>query len=562
MAIDFAKLKISVLLTLALFATAGCCDYDGPVTADKDMSLLMSLKNVLPTSEAGTKMSTDITQSGGAFRGIEKLYVVPFHTDAEPVEPADTRLGSQNVVLGSVGISRIGLVANNNSHLFGSAFVPNGMDRVLVYGKAPDNGTSADKDSKHIYGSLLPENIADPSSSDEISFHLEPILDTEDGDELSEAEAKADNLLELLNVVMTLLGNSGNAHIVSIFDAVKRENQILACSYATFDQIRTEIQNSLLRTPYESVALLEEIGRIITAITTFSDALTAAGTSFPCDYGIPEGALGFWWNGTAFVRLINDVNIALVDPASYCYPPGLWYFANSPIKTSNTDSPVKQYIQDNSGWNDILAYYSDGRTVNSFTESVAIEDPLEYGVGMMELTLDTPSADIVSMMKGCPLTGIIIGDQKDVDFRFDPAPGRSRFIYDDRIPNTLRIGMTGFPVQTLVLQTVDNAPVHFALEFKNTSGVTRRCQQGDILPQCKFYLAGVLDPVSDGTQPSGETLSSAFCKDHKTCVSVKIESLKNAYNTVPDLRDPQLEIGIVTEMKWSQVTPQTIVLHF
>ena len=557
-----AKVKISVLLALAVLVAGGCSVIDEPVQAEQthSLSLLMSFKNVLPTSEASTKMSTDVTQYTGNFRGIEHMYAIPFHTETAPVEPEDLRLGTQNVVLGSLGISRTGLVANNNSHLFGSAFVPNGMDRVLVYGKAPDSGSG--KESKHIYGSLLPENLSDPSSSDEISFHLEPILETGDVDELSEAEATADNLLDLLNVIMTLMGNSGNAHIVSIYDAVKRENQILSCSYATFNQIRTEIQNALLRTPYESTELLEEIGRVITAITTFSDALTSAGITFPCAYGIPEGAMGFWWNGTAFVRLINDVNIALVDPASYCYPPSLWYYANSPIKTSNTSAPMKEYVQDYSGWSDILAFYTDGRIVDSFTEAVAVEDPLEYGVGMMELTLGTPAADIVSMLNGCSLTGIIIGDQKDVDFKFDPAPGRSRFIYDDNIPSNLKIGTTGTSVQTLVLQTTDNAPVHFALEFKNSSNVTRRCQQGDILPQCKFYLAGVLDPVTDGTQPAGETLSSVFCKDHKTRVSVRIESLKNAYNTVPDLRSPQLEIGIVTEMKWTQVTPQTIVLNF
>ncbi len=115
------------------------------------------------------------------------------------------------------------------------------------------------------------------------------------------------------------------------------------------------------------------------------------------------------------------------------------------------------------------------------------------------------------------------------------------------------IGKTGQTVPTLVLQSVKDMPVHFALEFKNTTGVTRHCQQGDILPQCKFYLVGKLDA------PAGQ---SVFTKDYKTSVSVKIEGLRNAYNTVPDLHDPQLEIGIVTEMKWNQITPQSIRLDF
>ena len=115
------------------------------------------------------------------------------------------------------------------------------------------------------------------------------------------------------------------------------------------------------------------------------------------------------------------------------------------------------------------------------------------------------------------------------------------------------VGQTGRSVPTLVLETAVDKPVHFALEFKNTTGYTRYCQQGDILPRCKFYLAGTLDPPIGG---------SVFSQDHKTTVSIRIESLRNAYNTVPDLHDPQLEIGIETEMKWTQITPQSIILDF
>ena len=41
-----------------------------------------------------------------------------------------------------------------------------------------------------------------------------------------------------------------------------------------------------------------------------------------------------------------------------------------------------------------------------------------------------------------------------------------------------------------------------------------------------------------------------------------MNDLANAYNTVPDLRDPQLELGVVAEMDWIQVTPGGIKLPF
>lgn len=534
---------------------------DGP--EDAGVSLVMSLKNVLPGQNVSTKMSSEVTQADGTFRGIDHLYVVPFNTESEHVEPQDPRLGGRNVGLSSAGISKTGLVANNNSHLFGSAIVPNGMNTVLVYGKAPDMGADASKEDKHTYGVLNPEGLDDPSSSDDIFFRLEPVLASGGTDELTQMTEIADGLLDKLNVVMSLLGNSAFDSIKGIYDSANHINQILSCSYSTFDQIRIEIQTALVRIPYESTALLDEIRLISKALSVFSESLSAAGTSFPMSYGIPEGTLGFWWNGKEFIRLIGGVNIRLVDPSTYCYPPSLWYYANSPVQTSNDEKIRTQYKETNYNWEDILIHYTDGGTVNSFTQSVAVSQPLQYGVGLLELSLSTPGEEAASLINGCPLTGIIIGDQRDVDFRFMPSSGSGRYIYDIVSGGGLRIGTTGDSVQTLVLQTVDNAPVHFALEFRNNTGYTRHCQQGDILPWCRFYLAGVLDPASeDVSQPSGETLKSIFSSDRKTKVSVKVDGLRSAYTTVPDLHSPQLEIGLVTEMKWTQLTPQSLVLDF
>jgi len=547
-----ASFKLCNLLIPLVWAVAGCTLMSIDDAGEHSISMAMSLKNVEPGQEAVTKMTSDITQSGGVFRGIEQLYIIPFDTENVQVESQDSRLGSQNVALANTGISKTGLVPNNNSHYFGSALVPSGMNRVLVYGKSPDEGEGASRVSKHRYGVLNPQGLSNPSVSDDIAFHLEPILADGEPDELTEVESKADDMLDQLNIIMALMRGSQYASVVSIFDAVKRENQIQACSYSVFNQIRSEIQSALWRIPFESEALLQEIRMIQNAIATFSESLANLGTSFPSSYGIPEGAIGFWWNGKAFIRLINSVNIALVNPASYCYPPSLWYYANSSIKTSISEDVRSAYTQNSGNWGTILERYQDGDVVNGFTQAVAIVDQLQYGVALMEFSLKEPGTEAASLIDNCPLTGIIIGDQKDVDFRFLPSPGESRFIYDNSISG-LNIGSTGQTTQTLVLQTEVERDIHYALEFRNTTGNTRHCQQGDILPWCKFYLVGVLEAPASGR---------VFTQDQKTIVKVKVDGLKSAYNTVPDLRSPQLEIGVVTEMKWSQITPQSLVLDF
>ena len=73
----------------------------------------------------------------------------------------------------------------------------------------------------------------------------------------------------------------------------------------------------------------------------------------------------------------------------------------------------------------------------------------------------------------------------------------------------------------LALQTPADQTVHFALEFYNDSGFLIQCQQGAILPNCKFYLVGELNPESEhATAP--ENINSVFSQDHKTTVTVRV----------------------------------------
>lgn len=565
MFVRLSVIRIAVVFTVAIWLTTGCVIdyYKYSVSVDEpEISLAMSVKDVGDAGAPQTKMSTTITQSEGAFRGIDQIYIVPFKTDGSAVVAGDLRLGSSNVVLLDPRIGSNDLVPVNNSHLFEAALMPKTMNRVLAYGRAANEGDISTKYGKHFNGSLSPEGLDNPSGANDIFFNLVPVLGNDASGELSEVTTKADNVLEALNNIVEMILQSSNDQILGILDLFKREKQILACSYPVFDKIRSEIQTALLNVSGNDPAILADKIRINTAINTFSSVLSEAGNNFPVSYGIPEGALGFWWNGSEFLRLINGVNIALVDPAKYCYPPSLWYYANSSIRASDDASVKNQYVSTNQ-WSDILNLYSDGETVISTTRSVAIEDVFQYGVGMLEINFKEPGTEAILAANGCPLTGIIIGDQKDVDFNFLPATSRdnpSRYIYDN-IVGDLKIGDTGVSVQTLTLQTVDNYPVHFALEFQNTTGKTIICEQGEILPWCRFYLAGKLDPNSGATQPQNETLVNVFCKDRKTTVSVKIESVRNAYNTVPDLHDPQLEIGIVAEMKWVQITPESLKIN-
>jgi hypothetical protein len=102
--------------------------------------------------------------------------------------------------------------------------------------------------------------------------------------------------------------------------------------------------------------------------------------------------------------------------------------------------------------------------------------------------------------------------------------------------------------------------IHFALELTNNTGVDFEGATGTILDGSKFYLLGTLDPKLASSKPD-DMGNYVFYKAHRTPVTMIIDSLKDAYNSVPDLRDPQLQIGVVATIDWKMPTPPNIPLY-
>ena len=563
----FASARMFLLFMLLAWITGSCAlvDEDLSDVGDHTQTLAMSVKNIESGQVMPTKMSADVTQvNAGSFRGIEEIIVIPFSTEwskdkAKPVEAQTPYFVSRNVAITNPYIRSNQLIEYNHARLFDNATLPNGMNRVLTYGKASESSDGT-KDSKHIYGVLTPIGMDLLETAGDIRFKLEPILTENEPNEINQT---VDEILTKLTFLISTLQKSTDETVRGIYNQLKlaSEDKILACSTPVLNNIRDDLA-ALYSVPHAPDD--PEFNAIYDAYTSFAQAIV---DYFPNSYGIPDGAIGFWWNGDKFERLINGVNIALIDSENYCYPPSLWYYGNSTILTTEDDAR-SWYVSAND-WDTIRNKYKEtipeednGEIVRPSTKSVAIYDPLQYGVGMLELSIKAldpvEDAIIINRAGGCPLTGIIIGGQREVDFAFRPLTSDAHYTYDNKVltanNKNLEIGVNKGSVQTLVLQTPDDSPVHFALEFKNTTGKSIPCQQGNILPNCMFYLAGELVPSDEITGYSDE-MKSVFKQDRKTYVSVKIKSLNKAYNTVPDLRDPQLEIGISAEMKWTQIQP-------
>ena len=306
--------------------------------------------------------------------------------------------------------------------------------------------------------------------------------------------------------------------------------------------------------------------------------------NFPDSYGVPAGCVAIQWNGTQFVQQTPATGSALAPIDSYCYPPSLWYTTNSTIKTSDDSSVTEEYKSANVSWTDIFNQYTFSSAVVQGSESAAIKDPLQYGVAMLEvnlnkaespghtqLLLDSKGNTVDVRNSNYPLTGIIIGEQKNQAFDFTPLlEGLSSYVYDNEVTDSgtpkayiagASASLTFKPIHTLVVPTEDVQDVHVALEFQNNSGADfYGANANKIAAGTRFYLLAILE-YSTASAPAGKALDAVFVSDHTTKVTFSINSLAKAYNTIPELRDPQLEIGVTAKVEWIQVTPAEIPMY-
>jgi hypothetical protein len=267
----------------------------------------------------------------------------------------------------------------------------------------------------------------------------------------------------------------------------------------------------------------------------------------------------------------------------FAYPAELYYYGNSLINTSSLDNRKASYTDQE--WNAVLATYEHAPgVVTSSTKAVAVIDPLQYGVAHLQLALKMTDTSVLEDARGIsipvgttnfPLTGIIVGGQLPVGFDFSPntsypvySEGDVKFIYDSQVKTNGTGGNEYFYLSatedatkvtnTLVLQSYDHQKVPVLLEFINNSGVDFKGQDGIVYQGTKFYLAGEVDPA-DGTGGDASAVGRVFTQDHTTTLNMKVTSLAKAYNVVPNLLSPRLELGIQLVL-WTSTTPEEIVL--
>ncbi len=301
--------------------------------------------------------------------------------------------------------------------------------------------------------------------------------------------------------------------------------------------------------------------------------------------------------------VVTNANVGI---AGYTYPAEIIYFDNSPLRASDEYKEVANYPVTVNTWDgvgfDWTAQKWTDNAVKASTRAVAMTNNVNYGVALLESTLQIASG-ITSMDdnrgailkrnnatatapedetftiddKSFTLKGILIGGQPArVGWNLVSSENnRNQVIYDTDLTFTdIKVGTPSAANYTLALDNWTSADkqedVLVAIELvnnlkdANNNPVDFYGKENLIPAGGVFYLVTKLSLADAGTfkkatrngvttyRVTNEDVARVFIQDYKTKAKFTItaDALKNAYNTVPDLRATMVTFGLSVDLTW------------
>ena len=504
----------------------------------------------IPAAGKNTRLAQDIVQGqvDPQFRGIDNISLIPF-----TITPVAGETGGTIINLGAIQPGELG--KGTGAKVYYDVDLATGVNNFLFYGEAIE-ATGAKKAN-----GALKATIA--SEVDNIKFELVPIS-TDAG-----SNEQRTTLINALNAVAGANGGgtawSASTEFQTYYQSFIR---LKAGSAASIIQALKDLQEGINSvTPTSETALKTAI------LTAIDGAIGASGTIKDCTYprnlGLPDGAAQIKWNsatpGFEYITSTNIGDLSYTDMANFVYPASLYYWVNTPIKTSDK-SKADQYA---TNWETCLGLYeNDNSRVSASTASVALKKPIDYAVGRFDVLAKFNAATVNDNLgasvntqdgSGITLDGILIGGQKNVKWNFStPVDGSTEYtIYDASVTSTkVETTASATMAYSLALETAQGTEVRFALELTNQTENAFTGKDGIVPAGGRFYLVGILTP--DATQTESD--NRVFRQDHTTKATVTINSLENAYNCIPDLKSPKLELGLSVDLVWEEGLVQDVVI--
>ena len=540
-----------------------------------------------------TRMTDAITQqSGKPFRGISDILLLTFSGD-----PSST--GNKIATkVHKIGEDNNAYDQDDYRRLYRDIDIPVGTDYMIFYGTAKKANTT----SSFTYGKT--NNIDTYETETDLTkrnFKLSTITNVDFANHQA-----ANDIIAALNDIAKSSGTDGTNAVAwadvidSKYDAVtwitKSERDFLKKYYEKFINLSAGSQ-------YSVKAFITKLKSILIGEGTEADlskkyltksivdncdaALTKIKSlSFPRDLSLPDGVAKIHWNSTKnsfeYYTAGSEVFSTgdIINYNKICYPAELSYFVKTSTMVSDKEmSHVNDFPDYNKWTTDISQAWPIGGTfenaeVSSSTRTVALRDPVQYSVAVLQSTVKCADAtlkdngqskggleqdqDVTVNSVGFPVTGILIGGQPEsVDWKYEPTSTETfaNTIYDQNMNGTITAGTTASNANyTLVFdnKSTDKKPVFVTIELENNSGMDFYGNDGIILNGAKFYLVGKLDPeaTTGTTKPTG--VDRVFVQDHITKANFNITNLKGAYNCIPDLRTSGINVGLAVDLSWQE----------
>lgn len=567
---------VIVIMLSAWLLMAGCNADDGLQQESKPVVVDLALTVSNATQETTRMAAADVQADGNNYRGISMSRIVPFNVHGK-ITVDDVPTWYQ------ISALRTDYQRTDYFYLYRNCMIMEGAASFLTYGRAPKGSLT-----KAANGSII-ETFPLAMDPQHIRFSLEPISQRV-------VHSTATSLADYMTSIATAKGNNiawkdapSNVLKTMFLNFVNQTEAVTGGNVLPGSSANIKAYTQLLRTVLSGMSLSGDDAAICTAIIAKIDTYNTDWDGFPASLGLPDGAAAIRWNGTSFTPQISYTSLADINGIDrFTYPAEIYYYGNSRIATSNIDDRQEVYENENNKeWDEVLTSgyeYQDNAAVTHNTRSVAIKDPLQYGVARLQVKLiktasplkDAKGADIPVGDESFPLTGIIVGGQMPVGFDFAPTtsyPVYSEtdivYVYDNQVKTNGTSGNEYFYLSseadatqmtnTLVLQSYDHKVVPVVLEFINNSGYDFEGVDGTVLKGTKFYLVALIDPATKSGDLLTQIRDRVFTQDYTTTLNMKVTGLSKAYNVVPNLLSPRLELGIELVSQWASTTPEEIV---
>lgn len=508
-------------------------------------------------------IATDVQQTDKSFLGMQDIVMIPFAT-----KPANANASpwGPSITLGDIGNEELQQLSGStaNYKVYSDVTVPLGTSAFLFYAQTQKQESKTTATAKFTKGSTI-MNPATSESKSDYTFVPDQIFTgtytTEAGNPFGY------NIVAYLTQIAQT-ENWGNFEIntnVGLQNLYTAFTSLKAGSTFSVKRAITDLYNSLKNnTDAMSQAIVTNITKTYATasggVLSFNDDKIGG---YPAILNLPDGAAKVTCNtSTGVFSFDNNLN-------QYVFPAALWYRANTAIKVSNKkQTNTSNIYQDKTTWggtDGVLSLYTDGSLVTSSTRSIALEDSIQYAVGRFDVQVQCEAASLLDQKGnlvavptgGFPVSAILVGGQKAVNYLFTDPTGTEFTIYDKATGVNAKYGSSYGTNYTLALETAAGTDVNIAIELENTTGADFYGQNGQIIPAgSKFYLTTTLTATA-----ATETDNKIFKQDFYTKANLTIKEgtltgdtnpygLGAATNTIPDLRTPQLELGLAVDLHW------------